>query len=78
MRAWIGATTLCMCCVAGCASVPKLPPRRVVPSIPLSNSETWRCTAPGAPVVHIEGVPPPDRVSADGRVLECRLVPLGL
>lgn len=62
--------------VAACTAAP-VRPVPSAPSIPTTSHETWRCAAPGAPAVLVEGTPEPARVEVGGVSLDCRLVPLG-
>lgn len=62
--------------LVACGATPERPVPRA-PSIPTTSHETWRCAAPGAPTVLVEGTPEPARVEVGGTALYCRLVPLG-
>lgn len=62
--------------LTACGAPPALPVPRA-PSIPTTAHETWRCAAPGAPTVLVEGTPEPTRVEVGDVSLDCRLVPLG-
>lgn len=71
MRIAAAALALSACGAAPPPPVPRTPP------IPTTAHETWRCVAPGAPAVVVEGTPEPARVEAAGVELDCYLVPLG-
>lgn len=68
--AWV-TLALTACTAAPVRPVPRPPP------IPTTAHETWRCAAPGAPVVLVDGTPEPARVEVGGIALDCYLVPLG-
>ena len=62
--------------LAACGATPARPVPRA-PPIPTTAHETWRCVAPGAPVVLVVGTPEPARVEVGDAALDCYLVPLG-